>query len=412
MRRNRLALLAALGVDNFGSGLFLPLALVYVTRVVGLPLGTAGTVVALGTMVGLAVPPVAGRLVDRIGPRLVVIAAQVLQALGAVAYLLARGPVVVVVAAVLLAAGQQLFYSSLFALISDVAGDGPKDRPFAVAGMVRSACFGFGGLVVGGLLSSAGPVGYRIAVVADAGSFAVCALLLALLVRIPHPRHQHDPAARAGSRRLLSDRPFLALIAVTGLVALAADFFLIGIPIYVLSQLHAQPWLPGAILALLTALSSVGGTAALRATRRLSRTTAMALGAALYVMWCGGSLAAILVPPGWRPPELLAATLVLAAAGLLFYSRANALAEATAPRVLRGRYLAAFQYAFTVPGVIAPATVALFSVAVWLPWLLVGTCAGLAVAALRMLAGHLPADAMRPKSVVPQQAPASSAVVP
>ena len=53
--RNRLALLAALGVDNFGSGLFLPLTLVYVTRVVGLPVGTAGTVVALGTMAGLGV---------------------------------------------------------------------------------------------------------------------------------------------------------------------------------------------------------------------------------------------------------------------------------------------------------------------------------------------------------------------
>ncbi len=129
--RNRLALLAALGVDNFGSGLFLPLALVYVTRVVGLPVGTAGTVVALGTMAGLGVPPVAGRLVDRVGPQLVVIAAQLLQALGAFGYLVARGAIGVLVAAVLLAAGQQLFYSSLFALISDVAGEGPKDRPFA-----------------------------------------------------------------------------------------------------------------------------------------------------------------------------------------------------------------------------------------------------------------------------------------
>ncbi len=55
---NRGALLAALGVDNFGSGLFLPLAVVYVTRVVGLPLAVAGTVISLGTLAGLAVPPI------------------------------------------------------------------------------------------------------------------------------------------------------------------------------------------------------------------------------------------------------------------------------------------------------------------------------------------------------------------
>ena len=82
---------------------------------------------------------------------------------------------------------------------------------------------------------------------------------------------------------------------------------------------------------------------------------------------------------------------MLAAAGLAFGVRVNALAEATAPAGARGRYLAAFQYSFTVPGVMAPAVVALFSVAVWLPWLLVGAAAGLAVLALRWLAGQLPA---------------------
>jgi hypothetical protein len=58
MMKNRLALLTALAVDNVGSGFFLPLALLYVTRVV-----------------------------DRVGPRLVVISAQLLQAPGAVTLL-------------------------------------------------------------------------------------------------------------------------------------------------------------------------------------------------------------------------------------------------------------------------------------------------------------------------------------
>src|SRR5208282_4440548 len=98
MRRDRVALLAALGIDNFGSGLFLPVALLYVIRVVGLPLAVAGPVVAVGAVAGLGVPPVAGRLVDRVGPLRVVVGAEVLQALGAIAYLAARGAVVVAVA--------------------------------------------------------------------------------------------------------------------------------------------------------------------------------------------------------------------------------------------------------------------------------------------------------------------------
>jgi MFS family permease len=395
--RNRIALLTALGVDNFGSGLFLPLALAYVTRVVGLPVAVAGTVISLGTLAGLAVPPIAGRLVDRIGPRQVVVAAQLLQALGAVAYLLARGVTVVLIAAVLLAAGQQSFYCSLVSLISDVESDGARDRPLAVANVVRGACFGFGALVVGGILTSSGQVGYRVAVAADAGSFVACALLLALFVRIPRRPPSSETTVKAHSHRLLADRPFLALITVTGMIALAIEFFLIGMPVYVLA-LRAPLWLPGTILALLTALGSVGGIAALHATRRLSRITAMQAGAALYVLWCGASLVAVLVPPGWRPAQLLAATVLLAIAGMVFAPRALALAEATAPAAVRGRYLAAFQYAFTLAGVVAPAVVALYSVAVWLPWLIVATSASLAILALRSLAGRLPPGALRPNA--------------
>jgi len=401
MARNRTALLAALGTDNFGSGLFLPVVLLYVTRVVGLPLATAGTVVSLGTIAGLAAPPLAGRLVDTVGPRPVVISSQVLQATAAVFYLAARGVVGVAVAAATLAAGQQLFYSSLFALISDVAGHGPKDRPFAMAGMIRSACFGLGGLAAGALLSLAGPAAYRIAVAVDAASFAACAVLLAAGVRIPRPPRGHAAPARAGAGRLLRDRPFLALIVVTGLVTLAGDVWLFGISVYLLAVLHTRPWLPGALLAVLTALGSAGAPLALRATRRLARTTTMALAAALYIAGCAANLAAILVPPGWRPLELFGATLVLGAAGLLFAARTNALAEAAAPEAARGRYLAAFQYAFTIAGVIAPGVVALFSVAVWLPWLLAAACCGLAIVALRRLSGRLPARAVRPDSSSP-----------
>src|SRR5260370_10902795 len=118
MRRNGVGSLTALGVDNFGSGLFLPVALLYVTRIVRLPLATAGTIIALETMAGLAVPPIAGRLVDRAGPRLVVISAQLLQALGAGSYLGARGPALVAAAALAPAVGPPMVSFSPFALIS------------------------------------------------------------------------------------------------------------------------------------------------------------------------------------------------------------------------------------------------------------------------------------------------------
>lgn len=385
-------MLVALGVDNFGSGLFLPLGLVFVVRVVGLPLAQAGLAVTLGAFAGLLVPVIAGQLVDQVGPRTVMISSHLLQATGVGAYLLATGFTGVVGASVLLAAGQQLFYSSQFSLIADVAGNVPKDRPFTEAAMVRSAGFGLGGLAAAGLLVWIGTDGLRVVVMVDVFTFVVAAIILATLIE-PVPHFERPPVRPA---RVWRNRPYLSLIVFSGLFALTMDFFLIGMPIYIFNALHGPRWLPGAIIALLTIVTSLGGVAALRLTRRFTRIAAMRAGSALFALWCLACLAVVFVPKAMQPIYLLGATLVLAAGDLAFGARSGALAEAAAPPGARGRYLAAFQYAFTLAAVIAPAVVALFSVAVWIPWVLVAACACAAVVGLGRVGPRLPAEAVSP----------------
>ncbi|WP_106179035.1 MFS transporter [Prauserella shujinwangii] len=382
MTRGWGGLLLALGADNLGTGLFLPLVLVYVTRVVGLPLALAGTVVTAGTVGGLLVPPLAGRLVDRAGPRVVVLAALLVQAAGVLAYLVAGGVPLVAVAALLFAAGQQLFYCALFALIADVSGARPNDHAFAVVNQVRAAAFGVGALLAGGLLAGSGTSGMRLALILDGLSFLLAAVVLVLTVPAPHARSPGPPPP-AG---VLRNRPYLALIVISGLFGLPLDFFLVGLPVFVINRLEAPMWLPGAVLALLTAVTSGGATLALRATEGLRRTTAMTIGSGLYTGWALAGLATIAVPAPWRPAYLLLVTLVLAAANLVFGPRASALAVAEAPPLARGRYLAAYQYAFTTAQVVAPAVVALFSVTIWLPWALVALSSLLSMVALRWLA--------------------------
>jgi MFS family permease len=376
------ALLVALGVDNLGSGLFLPLMLVYATRVVGLPLAVAGVTVTIGTLVGLLVPPVAGRLVDRVGPRPVVIASQVVQALGAFGFAVAGGVVGVAVSTCLLAAGQQLFYSSLFALLSDVVGDRPKDHPFAVVSMVRSACFGVGALLAAWLLTVGA---LRVAVLLNAASFVIGALVLGFFVRAPHTR---VAAGQEGGR---VSRRFLFLIMLTGLVVLGIDFFLVGIPVYVL-DLGAPSWLPGVLLAVHTVVTSTCGTLAVRLTDGMPRTATLALAGWFFVGWSAVCLVAVVVPAGWQVAWLLGTTLVVAAGAVLFGARVNALAVALAPAATRGKHLAAFQYAFTIAGVLAPAVVALFAAGVWVPWAVVALCALVGAVGFRVFEGLFRAD--------------------
>ncbi len=206
MTRDQRALLVALGVDNLGSGLFLPLSVLYAIKVVGLPVGTAGTMVTLGAVLGLAAPPPAGRLVDRFGARPVVIGAQLLQATGAGVYLPATDAVLVLVAATLLALGQQSFYSSVFALIADTAPPGGKDRAFALAGMVRGVCFGAGGLIASAVVTAAGPTGYRIAVAGDSATFLLAAAVLTPALKTRHVPHHTDTPTSSVLRDRATDR--------------------------------------------------------------------------------------------------------------------------------------------------------------------------------------------------------------
>lgn len=404
-RRSWLALLVALGVDNAGSGLFLPLVLVYVTRVVGLPVTVAGTVVAAGTAAGLLVPAVAGRLVDRVGPKPVVVAAQGVQAAGVVAYLLARGAPGVAVGALLLAVGFQLFYSSLFALIADVAPPGPRDHAFAVVDMVRAGAFGAGALIAGGLLTVLDGSALRVALAADAVTSVVAALVVVLVVR---PRRHHaehsaaapdDGADGAPADRppsVLRDRPFLVLTVAAALISLPGDVFLIGLPVLALDQLDAPAWVPGVCVAVLTLATSTAAAAVVRATARWSRIRVIGIGAGGTLVWCVLVAAALVVPSAWAAAWLVASTVVLAAASLLVATRPNAVAEAAAPARSRGRYLAAFQYAFTSATLAAPLVVALSAIHPALPWVAAAAVTALGMSMLPWLARHLPAVAVHP----------------
>ena len=400
-RRSHRGLLVALGVDNAGSGLFLPLVLVYATQVVGLPLAVAGTVVAAGTAVGLLAPAVAGPLVDRIGPKAVVVASQLVQAAGLLAYLLARGVTGVAVGAVLVAVGLQLFYSSLFALIADVAPPGPRDHAFAVVDMVRAAAFGAGALVAGVLLTVLDGPGLRVAVAVDAATFVLAALVLVVFVR-PHHAGRGGPsgsgagAATGTAAGVLRDRPFLVLIAATALIGLAGDVFLIGLPVLALDQMRAPAWVPGVCLALLTLVTSTAAAAVVRATGRRSRLQVIGTGAVVTLAWCALTATALAVPPAWVPAWLVASTLVLAAASLLVGTRPNAVAEAAAPPRSRGRYLAGFQYAYTGAALVAPLVIASSALHPVLPWALSAAATAAGLGLLPWLARHLPAHAVHP----------------
>ncbi|MEV0265874.1 MFS transporter [Streptomyces sp. NPDC050617] len=402
----RWPLLAAVGIDSLGTGLYLPLSLLYFLRVTDLDLGTVGVLVSVASAAALPVPLAIGRLVDRIGPRLVVAGGQALQGLGFLLYLTVSGASSLVVAVLVMKAGTRVYWSSVFTLIADQAdaegtsakGVDAKEYWFARTGMLRETGAGGGALIAGALLAADSSRVYDGLILGSALAFLAAALTVVFAV--PTTSHAQQPAAgedrsgRSGLPALLRDRPYLALIGTCTIFSLCSNFLALSLPAYVVEGLHGPGWAPGALLALNTALLATCTAAVSRfVRRRCTRARAMAWAGGLWVVWCAATATAALLPSAALVPFLVVVVVCFSAAEMTYGPVSNALAAAAAPAGSRGTYLAAFQYAFAGASVIAPSLFGLlFSQNRLLPWLTVGLLAGLGSVLMLRLERRLPQE--------------------
>lgn len=386
----------ALTVSALGTGTFVPLSLLYFARVPKIDLLTVGVLLSVAAAASLPVPVLVGHLVDRFGPKQVVVAAHFAQAAAFAGYLAVSGPVTLLLAAVLANAGQRAFWSSVFSLVADLAeqtggGKGPE-HSFALVGMAQTAGLGAGGLLSGLLLDIGTETVFRLMVLGNAVTFLVAGLLV-LLVRVRHER----PAERAGGgyRVLLADRPYLGLIAVNTIFALCAMFLGLALPVYVVDGLSAPAWVVGPLVAGNTILLALGQTTVVRAVRALRRTRVMVLSGVLWAVWAVALALALAVPVAVLVPYLAMVTLCFTVAELMHAPVSMSLAAEAAPAGLRGRYLAVFQYSFAFATVVAPGFFSvLFTAGRPLPFAVLAVLALLGAAAMLVLERRLPRTAL------------------
>ncbi|GHE61839.1 MFS transporter [Streptomyces spiralis] len=387
------AIPVALAVDAIGTGLYLPLSMVYFLSVTDLSEAGVGLLLTAATACSLPLPLLVGRIADRIVPRPVVIAGQLIQAAGFFLYLTVAGPISLFLAALFEAVGLRTYWSSVFTLIAEQADDSAQDQWFARAGMIRAAGTGIGTVLAGLLLATASQHAYRGMVLTDAISFIAAAVTVTLFVRGAHrPADGHARGSRDGVRQLLRDRPYLGLIGVNVLFNICTVFLAVATPVYVIRALHAPGWTVGALLTLTTAVvATCTAEVTRRARRRASRGGAMALGGRLWAAWCAAAALAVLLPRGPLLILYLAPAMLLWAAAEMVHGPAStALGSEAAPAGLRGTYMGAFQYSFATADMVTPGLFGvLYGVHHVLPWAVVGCLALTASALIRPLERRL-----------------------
>jgi len=395
-RPSRRILLCSITLGAVGSGLFLPIELLYLIRVVGLATATAGLTMATAAALSLALPAVTGAMVDRFGSAKTFLVARCTQIVGAAGLLLVHGVVGGFFASLFVMSGMRMFWSSVFAVVSDVVGEQDREHGFALTGMVESAGVAAGGLLAGVVLSLGdSPHVYRFVVACNAALFMVGTLMATRGVRWRDDGGRGAGNARSGYRDVLRHRSFLAFVLASVPATMTISLFARVLPVYAVSWLHAPAWVPGMLLGWITAVSAATRGSAVKAVVTLSRSRTVFSATSVFAVWTLALGAAVLVPDAMLVAYLFALTLPFLAADLLHGPVANALVESLAPGELRGRYLAAFQYTYGVSDTLAPAFAALLVIWPPLPWLVATVMLLLAAACMPAIFRRFPDTALR-----------------
>jgi hypothetical protein len=170
----------------------------------------------------------------------------------------------------------------------------------------------------------------------------------------------------------------------------------VALPTVILLGIEGPAWLTSVLLAGNAVLITVLSAPVVARLAGFRRTRSIIVAAALWAAWCVSL--AVLVPgqPEWVLPVLVGGTLLFTAAELVHAPVSMGLAAAAAPPAARGRYLATFQYSFTISSIIAPAFFAtLFELLPAAPWIALGLLNLASIAGVLLLERRLPAAALR-----------------
>ncbi|GHH43722.1 MFS transporter [Streptomyces candidus] len=217
-------------IDSVGNGMLLPLGLLYFTDVQGLPLGQVGVAMSAGQAIALPVTFLAGRLMDRVGPKRVVVWANILSAAGFALFLLAGELWHVVGVYLLVQAGINMYFTAQRTLIIHVTEPEERRSWFAFTGSLRNIGLAAGSAAAAGALTVFGKGSLWWMIAVDAATYLLAAACFAALTTTPPEPKDASPSALV--TRADNSRRYLLLVAVNIPYVLAQAILAVLIALY------------------------------------------------------------------------------------------------------------------------------------------------------------------------------------
>ena len=384
-------------LSAIGSGLTMPLLIVYLGQVRDLGTVVGGLVVAYTAVVQLLLLPLTGIAVDRLGPRPVLIGGLLVEATGVA--LLGRVSTVATAfgVATIISAGSAFIWGPQSALLGRLSTPETRQRVFGIQFLLLNLGIGIGGIVAATIVEVDDVGTFQRLYLADAATYLLYAAVLLTLRGVgmgPAPVADGE-VAEGGYREVLADRRLLRLVAL-GLVLMTCGYgsLEVGLPtiITVVNGLDVS-WVAIAfavntatiVLVQMVTLRIISG----RSRSRLLAVVAMLWAISWLVLGLSGALSPVLTIVA-----ICVSTAVFGLGETLSAPIIPSLVNDLAPAHLRGRYNAVQSLSWGISGALGPAIAGLMLGAgltvAWLGLVVSGLVLA-AVLALRMRSRLTPA---------------------
>lgn len=365
-------------VSAIGTGLVLPITLIYLHRVRHIPLPTTGLLLAIPGIAGLVAVPVSGALMDRIGARRVLAACMLLLSVAQVGLAFVHTPTWAAPALLVQGIALGPTFPAFGTLLGELTSDGAQQRAFAINFTMLNAGIGVGGLVGGAVVGVDHPFTFQVMFLGNALATTVAGLLVLSVPEPPraavHAEHQRS----GGYRQVFADRLLRRLVVLSLLLAMTGYAALdSGLPAYANVEAGVSARVIALALSANTLMIVIAQLPVLRLLEGRRRTHAIAT---VGVIWAGSWLlfGCCVLPGSHTARDALVLTFAaLFGLGETFMAPSiTPLINTLAPEHVRGRANALSSGMYSVAFVISPAISAAFIAAglggVWIGLLALG----------------------------------------
>ena len=373
-------------LNAIGGGMTLSLLLVYLHDMRGFSNTFGGLLLAYGSIVSIIASTPMGALVDRVGPRRVMIGGLLVNSAAAFSLSLVQTHLQAIVALTFINIAGQAIWPSQTVILTRVTEEVHRPKIFAFNFMLLNLGLGLGGLISSLIIQEGNLRSFQIMYWVDASTFLLYLLIVISLKGEKVNRYipqAHEP--QSGSYKDLFEIKPLMLLGMGGIVLFTFGYGTIqaGVPIFATQFLGLDPKWLGIIFGVNTISIVLLQPIVLRVLERYSRYTALiSIGIIWAISWIFVGVAPYL-PLFISGIAVCVSQLVFAFGEMVQAPTIPTLANEVSPEHIRGRANAWMSLQWSVSGVLGPAITGLMLGAdlarLWVATMFVGCFASIPI---------------------------------